>query len=243
MQTPTLYGEKYFMAFTNEMSGRVSGTLLTCKDGALDAFQTYWAQAEKRCGKEIKSLRTDRGGQYLGKRFQQYLREARIQHIVTPLYSLAQNGLAERMNHTLMENARCILLDAQLSTKFWGYAVLTAAHIHNHLPAHTRNNLSPIANWTAKEPGIGYLRVFGSTAWVHIPKENRSKLDPKSTKWNLIGYVENAGTKVNWLYDPARIQVIRSHDVIIDESPLRDTDYGAKRRKAKIGLEPEAAIK
>ena len=201
MQTPTLDGEKYFIAFTDEMSGRVSVCLLPSKDGALDAFQTYRARAEKSCRREIKSLRSDGGGEYLGKRFQQYLREAGIQHMITPPYSPAQNGIVERMNRTLMESARCILQDSELSTKFWGEAVLTAAHIHNRLPSHTRNNLSPIAHWTGKEPGLGHLRVFGSTAWVHIPKEKRSKLDPKSTRCILIGYDEDAGSKVYRLYD------------------------------------------
>lgn len=39
MQTPCLTGERYFVTFTDERSGRVSICLLRTKDGALDAFQ------------------------------------------------------------------------------------------------------------------------------------------------------------------------------------------------------------
>ena len=69
MQTPTLTGEPYFIAFTDEMSGRISISLMTSKDGALAAFQAYRARAEKTSGKQIKSLRSDGGGEFLNKRF------------------------------------------------------------------------------------------------------------------------------------------------------------------------------
>ena len=84
----------------------------------LAAFQAYGARAEKTYGKEIKIIRTDGGGEFLNKRFQQYLREAGIQHTVSPPYSPAQNGLAERINHTIMQNARCILQDSTLSETY-----------------------------------------------------------------------------------------------------------------------------
>jgi len=45
MQTASLHGERYFITFTDEMSGRVSVCLLHSKDGALAAFQTYQARA------------------------------------------------------------------------------------------------------------------------------------------------------------------------------------------------------
>jgi len=91
-----------------------------------------------------------------------------------------------------MESARCVLEDSKLGKEFWVYAVLAGAHIHNRLPSRTHNNLSPLQHWTGKEPGIDHLRIFGSTAWVHIPKEKRQKLDPKSVQGILVGYEEDA---------------------------------------------------
>ena len=242
MQTPTLKEEKYFITFTDEMSGRVSICLLKSKDGALAAFEAYRARAEKTSGREIKSLRSDGGGEYVGKRFQHYLQKAGIQHIVSPPYSPAQNGLAERMNRTIMENARCLLQDSKLGMQFWGEAVLTAAHIHNRLPTPTRKDLSPIAHWTGKEPGLGHLRVFGATAWVHIPKERRHKLDAKSTRCILVGYDEDAGSKVYRLYEPLQKRILRSRDVIIDESATAEENTSSESLRAKIGWEPDTGI-
>jgi len=171
MQTLCLTGEKYFITFIDEASGRVSISLLRTKDGALTAFQAYRAHAEKPSRKEILSLRSDGGGEYMSKEFRKYLADSRIQHIVSPAYSPSQNGRAARMNRTIMGSARCVLEDLKLRKEFWGYAVLAAAHIHNRLPSRTHNDLSPLQHWTGKEPGICHLRIFRSTAWVHIPKE------------------------------------------------------------------------
>jgi len=87
MQTTSINGERFFITFTDKMSGRVSIYLLPTKDGALAAFQAYRARAEKSSGKEIKALRTDGGGEYLNKQFLQYLKEDGIRHIVSPPYS------------------------------------------------------------------------------------------------------------------------------------------------------------
>jgi len=239
MQTPGLHRERYFITFTDEMSGRLSVCLLHSKDGALAAFQAYRARAEKTTGMEVKSLRSDGGGEYMNKTFQKYLANSGIQHIVSLPYTPSQNGIAERMNRTLMENARCILQDSKLDSTFWGFAVLTAAHIHNRLPSRSRNNTSPLAHWTGKEAGIGDLRVFGSTAWVHIPKERRRKLDAKSVQCILVGYEEDAGSKVYRLYNAEKKTVLVSRDVIIDESSSDTVEPETQGQKSTVEWEPK----
>ena len=95
----------------------------------------------------------------------------------------------------IMESAQCLLQDLQITHPLWGHAVLTATHIHNRLPSWSHNNTSPIEFWTRHALTIGHFRVFGSMAWVHVPKERWRKLDPKSIEGILVGYEEEAGTK------------------------------------------------
>jgi hypothetical protein len=65
-----------------------------------------------------------------------------------------------------------------------------------------------------KEPlalGLPKLRIFGSQAWVLIPKEkNLGKFGTKARKCFFVGY---AGTNQYCLYDPATQTVIISRDV------------------------------
>lgn len=103
MQVSTLTGEKYFITFIDEKSGRIAITLLQSKDQALGAFQAYEARAEQEAGTQIRTLRTDDGGEYCGHCFQAYILACGIVHAVSLPYTPTQNGLAERANRTLME--------------------------------------------------------------------------------------------------------------------------------------------
>jgi hypothetical protein len=47
---------------------------------------------------------------------------------------------------------------------------------------------TPQQVWTSKEPSLTHLKVFGRDAYVHVPKENRSKIDKKAEKFIFIGY-------------------------------------------------------
>jgi len=129
-----------------------------------------------------------------------------------------------------------MLEDSKLRNSIWGLAVLTAAHIHNRIPSRSHEDMSPEQHWTGKKPGIGHLRVFGSTAWVHIPKEKRQKLNPKSVRCILVGYEEDAGSKVYRLYDTTNKRIILSRDIIIDESQVGE---GGEPLRTTIGWVPE----
>jgi len=220
MQISTLTCEKYFITFIDEKSGRIAVTLLHRKDQALAAFQAYKARSENEAGRRIQVLRTDGGGEYSGRYFQLYLKQCGIVHSVSPPYSPKQNGLAERANRTLMEGARCMIEDSQLTKPFWGYAVTTAAHIQNRLPSRSHEDKSPLEHWTGETPSIGHLRVFGSVTYMHIPGETRKKLDPQSRKCILVGYDESSSRTAYRVYNPEQKRTISSRDVIIDESAI-----------------------
>ena len=38
------------------------------------------------------------------------------------------------------------------------------------------------------KPNVQHLRVFGSIAYVHVPKEKQRQLDAKAEKCILVGY-------------------------------------------------------
>ena len=106
---------------------------------------------------QIKTLRTDGGGEYMNNKFHTYLRVAGIVKVTSPRYTPAQNGLAERANQTHTKAARCMLLDAGPGNQYWGFAILAAAHIINHMPSRVHAGQSPFEIWTGNTPGIGHL--------------------------------------------------------------------------------------
>ena len=92
-----------------------------------------------RVEKRIGVLKTDGGGEYRSREFAEYLRKHQIAHEVTVPDSPEMNGIAERMNRTILEKAKCMCVHAGLPKSLWAEAASTACYIsspvHTSLPA------------------------------------------------------------------------------------------------------------
>ena len=88
-----------------------------------------------------------------------------------------QNGLAERRMGYILATARSLLFQANLLKKYWGEAVLTAAHLINRIPMKVINYDTPLSRLKESFPRIKLFtglpaRVFGCVAFVHQELEN-----------------------------------------------------------------------
>jgi len=63
-------------------------------------------------------LRTDNGLKFVLEQFNEFCRKRGIKRHRTVAYTPQQNALAGRMNMTLLERVRCMLLGAGLSKSF-----------------------------------------------------------------------------------------------------------------------------
>ena len=106
--------EEHFMTFTDEKTHNSWVYFLSTKDQAFDHFQEWKAMVEKASGKKLKTLRSDNGGEYTSKMFEAYLKSVWIRHERTIPKTPQQNGVAERLNHTLVELSCSMFLDAAL---------------------------------------------------------------------------------------------------------------------------------
>ena len=66
----------------------------------------------------IKVLRSDNGGEYTSNLFLQVCQNGGIKRHFTVRHAPQQNGVAERMNRTLLEKVQCMLSNAGLNKKF-----------------------------------------------------------------------------------------------------------------------------
>jgi len=62
---------------------------------------------------------------------------------------------------------------------------------------------------------LSYIRIFGSSAFVHINKQFRQKLDKKARKLILVGYQNESSNYRLW--GPQSNKIIISRDVIFNE--------------------------
>ena len=69
---------------------------------------------EKHTGKEIKTFRSDNGGEFTSNEFKELCKESGIKRDLSTPYNPQQNGIAERKNITIMEAVRAMLHDQDL---------------------------------------------------------------------------------------------------------------------------------
>lgn len=128
-------GARYFVSFIDDWSRFTVVYLIESKDEVAGCFKDYEAQATAKFGCKITRLRSDNGGEYVGKEMRLFCRQQGIKMEFTVPYSPEQNGVSERMNRTLVEKARSMLFDSGISKTFWGEAIETAAFLTNRSPA------------------------------------------------------------------------------------------------------------
>ena len=169
----------------------------------------------------MKAVRAYNCGEYKWP-FEDYCRLHGIKFEKTPAKTPQVNGVAERMNRTIEERIRCMLSHAKLPKFFWGEAMRTAVDMINLSPAAALDGNVPNRMWTGKEVSYTHLRVFGCRAFVHIPKDERSKLNDKAKQCIFLGYGhEEFGYR---LWDPVNRKVVRSRDVVFLEDQITDLD-------------------
>ena len=216
MPTDSIGGNKYFVTFIDDYSRCCAVYFLKSKSEVPDKFKEFEARVFRDCGERIGTLRSDNGGEYLSTEFRQYLKSAGIHHELTVPHSPQQNGVAERMNRTLMESARSMMDHAGLPDKYWAEAVECAAYIRNRLPTTAlREKKTPFEMWSGRKPNISHLKVFGCTAYAHIPDSQRNKLDKKAVKLRLVGYaIQSKGYR---LLDERTMKVYIRRNVVFNE--------------------------
>ena len=134
--------------------------LMHRKSKCFEKFRKYRTETEKRLGKCLKTLRSDRGGEYLLGEFREYLLAEGITSQLSAPGMPHQNGLIEIRNMTLIDMVRLVMSYSDLSISFWGHAVETTAYILNLVPSKSVPT-SPTELWTGRKPSLQHVRVLG----------------------------------------------------------------------------------
>ena len=115
MQTESIGGKRYLVTFIDDYSRCCAVYFLRKKSEVLSKFKDFESIVTYEYEQSIGSLRTDNGGEYVSREFEAYLKSKGIQHELTIAHTPEQNGVAERLNRTLMESARAMISHAGLS--------------------------------------------------------------------------------------------------------------------------------
>jgi len=183
--SPTSYDDKrYVLTFVDDYTHFTAAYILKHKSEVLHYLKIYEAMATAHFNLKLSRFRCDNGREYISNEIKRFFEEKGIQFEFTIRYTPQQNGVAERMNRTIIERARCMLLGSKLAKSFWSEAVLAALYVINRSPTSALNDKVPAAMWNKEKPSVKKLKVFGCIAFLRIPKELSSgKFETRSKRW------------------------------------------------------------
>jgi hypothetical protein len=217
--SPETFGHcLYFITFVDEATRYVWIYLMPSKSSAtvLAVLRTWVPLVQNQSGTTLINFRTDEGDEYTGetlKTVTPFLEEHGITHEPTSAYSSSSNGIAERMNRTVMDMVRTMMITSNLPAPFWGEAVHTATKIRNRLPT---SSLSPHEAWFGTPPSLQHLRVFGCLGFYKI-KHPKTKVFSKGKRYCLLGYDGNTQFRV---FDPVSSRTNSSNQTNLPKSPM-----------------------
>jgi hypothetical protein len=116
-----------------------------------------------------------------------------------------------------MDKAKAMHHEACLPQNWWEFAVQHATHIYNHTPLCHLHWKTPYELLNRQVPDISHLRVFGCSAYVHIPKDVWvNSLLPKSELMTYLGHTE--GIKASLFMRPSNNTLFTSVTTLFDET-------------------------
>ncbi|CAI7755824.1 unnamed protein product [Closterium sp. NIES-53] len=179
-------GSRYFLVLKDRKTRYVWAYPLAQKSDALAAFQKWLPMAERQCKTTVQALRTDRGGEFLGHDFTLFLDGKGIIHDLTCLYTLEQNGMAEREMHSIVEAVRTMLLHMGVQHHWWHLALAQAVWVRNRVEhASLPSGVTPYELAFRRKPDVSMVRVWGCMLQYMVPQSQRGgKLAPKA-RWGL----------------------------------------------------------
>ncbi|KAG8489524.1 hypothetical protein CXB51_017540 [Gossypium anomalum] len=189
-KVPSRGGANYMLTFIDDFSRKVWAFFLKKKSDVFSAFKSWKTMIEKQTRKQIKYLRTDNGLEFCSDEFNRLCKSEGIVRHLTVRHTPQQNGVAERMNKTIMEKVRCMLSNVNLPKSFWAEVASIACFLINRSPSVTIEKKTPQEVWSGNPTNYSNLKIFGCPAYAHV---DNGKLEPRSIKCVFLGY--KAGIK------------------------------------------------
>jgi transposase InsO family protein len=90
--------QRYYVIFVDDFSRKCWILFMQKKDQTFSKFREFKALVEKELGKQVKSLRSDNGGEYISNEFTDFCSREGIRRELIATHNPQQNGVAERKN-------------------------------------------------------------------------------------------------------------------------------------------------
>ncbi|CAI7904525.1 unnamed protein product [Closterium sp. NIES-53] len=155
-------GSLYFLVLKDRHTRLVWVMPVAKKSDVLREFQKWLVLVERQAKKSVLMPRSDRGGEFLGKEFTDFVNGKGIVHNLTCPYTPQQNGMAEREMRTAVKSVRTMLLHMGVHHHWRHIALRQAVWVCNCLERSTTPpGRTPYQLLTRKKDDLTLARVWG----------------------------------------------------------------------------------
>ncbi|GJU58190.1 ribonuclease H-like domain-containing protein [Tanacetum coccineum] len=208
----------YCLVITDDCTRFCWVFFLASKDETSGILQTFIRQIENQLSHRVKIIRSDNGTEFKNRDMLEFCGNKGIKQEYSNARTPQQNGVAERMNRTLIEAARTMLADSLLPTTFWAEAVSTACYIFNRVRVTKPQHKTPYELLFGHKPIISYIRPFGCHVTILDTLSVLGKFDRKSDEGFLVGYSLNSKAYRVYNLVTKRVEV-NLHVNFLEEKP------------------------
>ncbi|GJU41428.1 putative ribonuclease H-like domain-containing protein [Tanacetum coccineum] len=198
---------------------------LASKDETSGILQNFIRQIENQLNHRVKIIRSDNGTEFKNRDMLEFCGNKGIKQEYSNARTPQQNGVAERMNRTLIEAARTMLADSLLPTTFWAEAVSTACYIFNRVRVTKPQNKTPYELLFGHKPIISYIRPFGCHVTILDTLSVLGKFDGKSDEGFLVGYSLNSKAYRVYNLVTKRVEVNLHVNFLEDKPNVKGVGY------------------
>nr|GEV65809.1 retrovirus-related Pol polyprotein from transposon TNT 1-94 [Tanacetum cinerariifolium] len=134
-----------------------------------------------------------------------------IQHQTSVARTPEQNGVVERRNRTLVEDARTMLIAAKVPLFFWAKAIATACFTQNRSLVIPRHEKTPYHIINDRKPSVKFFHIFGSVCYIVRDGENLDKMKEKDR-------TVTTSNKLDLLFSPMFNELLNGSSKVVSKS-------------------------
>ena len=206
----SINGNQYYTIFVDDAARFTTIKFMKSKTEAVQNVKNYLTHLKTQENLP-KAIRFDNGKEFLNKELESWCAQQGIDIQTTAPYSPSQNGVAERMNRTIVELARAMINEHQLPQFLWEHAVAHAVYVRNRAFTKPLGNKTPYETWFKRRPNVSHLREFGAPVWILLQGQKEPpKMLPKSHRRAYVGYDD--GSKSVLYYNAETRKILKSRN-------------------------------
>ena len=134
MSSISLSGYVYYVSFIDDFSCKTWIYFLKGKNEEFNKFKEYKSLSRNQIERNIKTLRSDNGGEFTSKYFKELCWEYRINMELSTPYNPQQNNVAKWKNMTITEAVKAMLHDQDILMHLWEEPTRKFVYVQNCTP-------------------------------------------------------------------------------------------------------------